>query len=82
MLKIVIGREICIGRWSWIEERREQKIIETKVCPICTSEIHEGMLTMKCPHCGVIGHFSCFDNWLKIRNACPICKRPILEVMV
>jgi len=52
------------------------------MCPICASEINEGVATTTCPHCGTIGHKVCFDSWLSIRNACPICKRPVLEMVL
>ncbi|MCS7136300.1 MAG: RING finger domain-containing protein [Nitrososphaerota archaeon] len=76
-MRIVIGREVCVGKWIWTKAK-----VVSKVCPICTSEIDEGATTTTCPHCGTIGHKTCFESWLSIRNACPICKRPVLEMIL
>ena len=72
-MKIVIGREICLGTWEWAKRQR--------ICPVCTSEVADDAPTITCPHCGTVGHRHCLENWLSIRNSCPICKRPMLEVM-
>ncbi|MCL7387114.1 MAG: hypothetical protein LZ161_01625 [Thaumarchaeota archaeon] len=73
----MVRNETCVGKWIWTKTKTV-----SRMCPICASEISEGVATTTCPHCGTVGHKACFDSWLSIRNACPICKRPVLEMVV
>ncbi|XP_020578914.1 uncharacterized protein LOC110023713 [Phalaenopsis equestris] len=49
-------------------------------CTICLEEYKDkddlGM--MRCLH---VYHLSCINDWLRIKNACPICKAPALKDM-
>ncbi len=41
-------------------------------CPICFEELNEGIIITECKH---KFHKKCLDEWLKIKNICPICKK-------
>lgn len=75
-MKIVI-KEVNAGFWNPFEDedRTKQKL---NFCVICGLEISNEK-TYSCPHCGSVGHMSCFDDWLLIRKSCPLCRRPIAE---
>jgi hypothetical protein len=47
---------------------------EPEACTICLEEYKEGMevRTLSCQH---LFHKNCIDEWLKLRNNCPNCKR-------
>lgn len=45
------------------------------VCIICREE----MLTARKLPCGHLFHFRCLRSWLERQQACPTCRRPILE---
>ncbi len=85
-MKIVIGAERSLGFWDpYYEEQQEQQEIKQprrerrmEPCIVCGLELGEQTI-YSCPHCSATGHESCFNDWLLIRNACPLCRRPILE---
>ncbi|MDJ0270685.1 MAG: hypothetical protein NXY59_09135 [Aigarchaeota archaeon] len=75
-MRIVIGAERSLGFWDpYYEEQRKRRM---EPCVVCGLELGEQTI-YSCPHCSATGHESCFDDWLRIRNACPLCRRPILE---
>jgi hypothetical protein len=49
---------------------------EEDPCSICYSgyELGESIKTLPCGH---IYHVACIDEWLHIRNICPMCRQPI-----
>ena len=81
--RIAIRAPVGKGFWDpWSVEEiarapQPKKTEFRKVCVICFSEIAEGAPTIQCPHCGAIGHQSCFEDWLSLRGTCPLCRRPI-----
>lgn len=46
-----------------------------RVCIICRDEM---VMAKKLP-CGHLFHFRCLRSWLERQQACPTCRRPILE---
>lgn len=74
-----------VGRGFWdpwsVEEvrrtppSRRQEL--KKICVICLSEISEGAPTLQCPHCGALGHHSCFGDWIALKGKCPLCRRSL-----
>lgn len=46
-----------------------------RICIICREE----MLSAKRLPCGHLFHFRCLRSWLERQQACPTCRRPILE---
>jgi hypothetical protein len=47
-------------------------------CPICFEDLTEKkILTLHCKHkiC-----FDCFKEWYKMKNTCPICRKPLRRV--
>lgn len=82
--RIVLGKPVSVGFWDpWsVEEtikkpKPREEPREENFCVICLSKIEEGAPTIQCPHCGAIGHRSCFEEWIRLKGACPLCKRPI-----
>ena len=47
-------------------------------CAICL-EIIDPLATLRALPCQHAFHPHCVDPWLRIRNCCPLCKRPALE---
>lgn len=41
-------------------------------CSICLDHIHKNNKSLVCGHAF---HIKCIDNWLKVNNVCPICRR-------
>ncbi|MEM0440644.1 MAG: RING finger domain-containing protein [Candidatus Caldarchaeum sp.] len=74
-MKIVI-RTVNAGFWNPFEEREKPK---AETCVICGLELANEK-TYSCPHCGAIGHLSCFDDWLVVKQTCPLCRRMLVEV--
>ncbi len=46
-------------------------------CSVCRMKISEESNTIRCPECGSPAHFAHLAEWLKIRGACPICKKKV-----
>ena len=48
-----------------------------KVCATCrlAIDINEDILT--CPHCGALSHANHLKEWIKIKGACPACRKPL-----
>jgi E3 ubiquitin-protein ligase synoviolin len=61
-----------------------------KLCIICREEMtilteaeaSSSPLVPKKLHCGHIYHFRCLRSWLERQQACPTCRRSVLESMV
>ncbi|PJF16648.1 Synovial apoptosis inhibitor 1 [Paramicrosporidium saccamoebae] len=54
----------------------EEELAETdRVCIICREE----MVAAKKLPCGHLFHFRCLRSWLERQQACPTCRRPILD---
>ncbi len=75
-MRLVI-KEVNAGFWDPFEEVKTKTKIN--YCVICGLELLDEK-TYNCPHCDAVGHMSCFDDWLLIRKACPLCRRTIAEV--
>ena len=47
-------------------------------CPICTEEFEDinKIIQLKCNH---IFHKECIEHWEKIKNSCPLCRKPIVH---
>ncbi|MDW8084124.1 MAG: RING finger domain-containing protein [Candidatus Caldarchaeum sp.] len=72
------------GFWNPFEEPKprpeEEKLKQrTEFCVICGLELMNEK-TYSCPHCGALGHMSCFDDWLVVKQTCPLCRRQLVEV--
>lgn len=74
----LVVKEVNTGFWNPFEEEEAPKP-KTENCVICGLEM-EGARTYSCPHCNVMGHASCWDDWLHIRKTCPLCRRVVAEV--
>ncbi|GBC68888.1 hypothetical protein HRbin01_00576 [archaeon HR01] len=79
-MRIVVRTEV-VGFWDPFrkeekpkEERPKEEKLET--CVICGLEMVGGG-RYTCPHCGCVGHSTCFDGWLMIKKTCPLCRRVI-----
>jgi len=46
-------------------------------CPICIVELEDGDLVKILPSCSHVYHGECVDQWLKVNNSCPLCKREV-----
>ena len=46
-------------------------------CSVCRMKISEESDIVRCPECGSPAHFAHLAEWLKIRGACPICKKRV-----
>ncbi|NHJ00617.1 MAG: E3 ubiquitin-protein ligase [Candidatus Heimdallarchaeota archaeon] len=46
-------------------------------CSVCRMKITEDSSVVRCPECGSPAHFAHLAEWLKIRGACPICKKRV-----
>ena len=46
-------------------------------CSVCRMKITEESTIVRCPQCGSPAHFAHLAEWLKIRGACPICKKKV-----
>ncbi len=58
-----------IGSWDWTEE---------ELCMVCKLPLkHTGIV--QCPYCGTKAHKKHLREWLKIRKACPFCRRELSE---
>jgi uncharacterized protein (DUF983 family) len=75
-LRLVI-REVNAGFWNPFEEPKPKPKQEN--CVICGLEMGNEK-TYSCPHCGAVGHMSCFDDWLVVKQTCPLCRRPLVEM--
>ena len=47
------------------------------LCPICLNDYEEEESLTELP-CGHFYHHHCVAEWLENRNACPMCKRPVI----
>jgi hypothetical protein len=54
-------------------EFKKQNITD---CSICYDPYEDGNLLKKLP-CSHTYHSSCIDEWLKMKNKCPICKKKV-----
>ncbi|MCS6785286.1 MAG: hypothetical protein NZ921_03635 [Candidatus Caldarchaeum sp.] len=70
-------KTVNAGFWNPFEEEKPRPKPDS--CVICGLEIVNEK-TYSCPHCGAVGHMSCFDDWLVVRQTCPLCRRPLVEV--
>lgn len=83
MKRIKIGEPVGKGFWNpWAVEEVKKVTphpkLETKhICVVCLSEISKGAPIIECPYCGAIGHENCFEDWIAMKNRCPLCRRPI-----
>lgn len=80
--KVEVREPVGRGFWDpWaIEEVRRPPSRSTefkRICVICLSEIAERAPTIQCPHCGALGHHSCFEDWITLKGICPLCRRPL-----
>ena len=59
-----------VGSYDWTEE---------EFCMVCKLPIKrsENAEIVKCPYCGTKAHKKHLFEWLKIRNACPFCRREL-----
>ncbi len=60
-----------VGSWDWTEEE------SCMVCKLPLERSHAGIV--KCPYCGTRAHKKHLFDWLKIRKACPFCRRELSE---
>lgn len=69
---------LCLTKTKYCSSTPALKDQFESSCPICLEEYKDkdniGM--MKCLHAF---HVTCIKDWLRIKNACPICKSPALE---
>ena len=47
-------------------------------CPICMEEYSNGDDLVLCP-CRHAYHRVCLENWLRVKNFCPLCKKPVCK---
>lgn len=48
-------------------------------CPICLAAVREPALPRDCLH---VFDLPCLAEWLRVAPTCPVCKRPVREVLV
>ena len=53
--------------------------IEPNMCAICRVNFEENDVIRTLNNCGHYFHSNCIDNWLELRNTCPICRHVITE---
>ena len=50
----------------------------SKKCTICLKIIGVTEKFLSCPFCGVVGHVNHFNDWLKVKNSCPNCRKKLV----
>ena len=50
---------------------------ENQFCPICQDDVKINTDIVRELECNHIYHIECIDNWLIIKNECPMCKNKI-----
>ncbi|WCJ22406.1 RING/U-box superfamily protein [Euphorbia peplus] len=46
-----------------------------KTCAICLSEYHSQEIIRCIPECNHFFHVGCIDEWLRLNNSCPVCRK-------
>ena len=63
-----ITSEEIIGEWDWHKRER---------CIVCNLPIKKDEQIGRCPHCNHPAHLDHFLEWIKIKGACPVCKKKV-----
>ena len=61
---------------KWIFGRSRK--CRNDVCPICIEEYSNGDDLVLCP-CRHAYHRLCLESWLRVKNLCPLCKKPVCK---
>ncbi|KAG0453075.1 hypothetical protein HPP92_025440 [Vanilla planifolia] len=80
------GAPECNGRfvsksWKWFIKGNGDRLFEERcrllwseeICTICQDDIHADKERTKL-RCGHIFHFGCIEDWLMVKNECPVCR--------
>ncbi len=62
--------EEIIGEWDWDKKER---------CIVCNLYIRKEEKIGRCPHCNHPAHLDHFQEWIKIKGACPVCKKNVKD---
>mmetsp|Transcript_97306 Transcript_97306/g.208789 ORF Transcript_97306/g.208789 Transcript_97306/m.208789 type:complete len:382 (-) Transcript_97306:123-1268(-) len=60
------------------EEVQQLELDELVLCPICMQAIYKCVALAPCSHNFCM---SCCSDWMRRKNECPVCRRPIAAVM-
>ncbi len=53
-------------------------LVQVTSCSICLEDFGKGQRVRELPKCGHVYHSHCVDRWLRMHNACPLCRIPAL----
>ena len=53
-------------------------LLQATTCSICLEDFNKGQRVRELPKCGHVYHAHCVDRWLRMHNACPLCRVPAL----
>ena len=53
-------------------------MLQVTTCSICLEDFGKGQRVRELPKCGHVYHAHCVDRWLRMHNACPLCRVPAL----
>ncbi len=53
-------------------------LLQVTSCSICLEDFGKGQRVRELPKCGHVYHAHCVDRWLRMHNACPLCRVPAL----
>ena len=67
-------KEVKIDKSKHFVEKEEGKGLSPPDCSICTFEIKDKAIQLKCKH---LFHKECVVEWLKINKICPVCRKDI-----
>jgi len=48
-------------------------------CSICLGAFSDGSSEIRITHCGHLFHGRCLGNWLRMKRACPLCRRDVSD---
>ncbi len=56
----------------------QMMMLQVTTCSICLEDFGKGQRVRELPKCGHVYHAHCVDRWLRMHNACPLCRVPAL----
>ncbi|WCJ22409.1 RING/U-box superfamily protein [Euphorbia peplus] len=63
-------KKVTLGESMRLPEGRSDN-----TCAICLSEYHSQDIVRCIPECNHFFHVDCIDEWLRLNNSCPVCRK-------